>query len=113
MEVVDDADRPVSSSKLHHIRRAMRWAQTALSATRQVSGLADAEWVMLAAHAWGRCADDWSAACDEDRAYLAAVRQAALCPGVTPPESSSTWAKEVAGRPLFREEPFLAERAGG
>lgn len=113
VEVVDDISRPVSSSHLHHIRRAMRWAQAALSATRQFSCPADAEWVMLAAHAWGRCAEDWSAARDEDRAYLAAVRQAALCPGVTTPEASSAWAKEVAGRPLFREEPFLAERAGG
>ena len=36
VEVVDDVTRPVSSSQLHHIRRAMRWAQAALCAGRQV-----------------------------------------------------------------------------
>jgi len=110
VEVVEDVARPVSSSQLHHIRRAMRWAQTALSAVRQVCGLADAEWVRLAADAWGRCADDWSAAGDQDRAYLAAVRRAAICPGAATPEEPSAWAKEVAGRSLLIEEPFLAER---
>jgi len=110
VEVVDDVARPVSSSQLHHTRRAMRWAQTALSAVRQVCGLADAEWVRLAADAWGRCAEDWSAAGDQDRAYLAAVRRAAICPGAATPEEPSAWAKEVAGRPLLIEEPFLAER---
>jgi hypothetical protein len=112
VEVVDDATRPVSSSQLHHVRRAMRWAQAALCAGRQVSGLADAQWVRLAADAWGRCAEDWSAARDPDRAYLAAVRRAAICPGVATPVEPSAWAKEVAGRPLLVEEPFLAERAG-
>jgi hypothetical protein len=110
VEVVDDVTRPVSSSQLHRIRRAMRWAQTALSGVRQVCGLADAEWVRLAADAWGRCAEDWSAARDQDRAYLAAVRRAAICPGAATPEEPSAWAKEVAGRPLLIEEPFLAER---
>jgi hypothetical protein len=113
VEVVGNATRPVYSRQLHHTRRAMRWAQAALSASRQVCGLADAEWVKLAAHAWGRCAEDWSAGDDEDRAYLATVRRAALRPSVTPPEAPSTWAKEIAGRPFFAEEPFLAERAGG
>jgi hypothetical protein len=111
VEVVDDVTRPVSSSQLHHIRRAMRWAQTTLSAVRQVSGLADAEWVRLAADAWARCAEDWSAARDQDRAYLAAARRAAICPGAPTPEEPSAWAKEVAGRPLLVEEPFLAERS--
>jgi hypothetical protein len=113
VEIVDDEARPVSSSKLHHIRRAMRWAETALAAGRQVSGPAEAEWVELAAHAWERCAEDWSAACDPDRAYLAAVRRAAICPGVVTPEEPSVWAKELAGRPLLVEKPFLAERTGG
>jgi len=111
VEVVDDVTRPVSSSQLHHIRRAMRWAQTALAAGRQACGLADAQWVRLAADAWARCAEDWSAARDPDRAYLAAVRRAAICPGAATPEEPSAWAKEVAGRPLLVEEPFLAERA--
>jgi hypothetical protein len=112
VEVIDDESRPVFSRELHHIRRAMRWADTALGAGRQASGLADAEWVRLAASAWGRCAKDWSAACDPDRAYLAAVRRAAICPGAVIPEEPSAWAKELAGRPLLVEEPFLAERGG-
>jgi hypothetical protein len=110
VEVVDDVTRPVSSSQLYHTRRAMRWAQTALSAVRRVCGLADAEWVRLAAEAWGRCAEDWAAAGDQDRAFLAAMRRAAICPGAATPEEPSAWAKEVAGRPLLIEEPFLAER---
>lgn len=112
VEIADDETRPVSSSKLHHIRRAMRWAETALGAGRQVCGLADAVWVGLAARSWERCAEDWSAADDPDRAYLAAVRRAAICPGVVVPEEPSAWAKELAGRQLLAEEPFLAERAG-
>jgi hypothetical protein len=111
VEIVDDESRPVSSGQLHHIRRALRWAETALSAGRQVWGLADAEWVRLAGEAWGRCAEDWSRARDPDRAYLAAVRRAAICPGAVTPEEPSAWAKEVAGRPRLVEEPFLAERA--
>ena len=111
VEVIDDETRPVSSTQLHHIRRAMRWADAALGAGRQASGLADAEWVRLAATAWGRCAEDWSAARDPDRAYLAAVRRAAIRPGTVISEEPSAWAKELAGRPLLAEEPFLAERA--
>lgn len=34
VEIVADAGRPVFSSKLHHIRRAMRWADAALGAGR-------------------------------------------------------------------------------
>ncbi len=113
VEVVDDANRPVSSRKLRHIRRAMRWAQAALSASRQARGLTGTEWVRLSAEAWERCADDWSAAGDQNRAYLAAVRQAALPPGGATPQEPSAWAKEVARRPLLVEEPFLAERVGG
>ena len=62
VEIVDDADRPVLSAKLRHIRRAMRWADAALGAGRQTFGLADAEWTRLAAVAWGRCAEEWAAA---------------------------------------------------
>jgi hypothetical protein len=113
VEVVDDVARPVAGSQLRHSRRAMRWAQAALSAGRQARGLADAEWGRLAADAWGHCADDWSAAGDQDRAYLAAVRRAALRPGAATPQEPSAWAKEAAGRPLLAEEPFLAERIGG
>ena len=35
VEIVEDAGRPVFSSKLHHMRRAMRWADAALAAGRQ------------------------------------------------------------------------------
>ncbi len=44
VEIVDDASRPVLSAKLRHMRRAMRWADAALSAGRQTFRLADAEW---------------------------------------------------------------------
>ncbi|HUY52485.1 MAG TPA: hypothetical protein VMV92_43410 [Streptosporangiaceae bacterium] len=110
VEVVDDESRPVLSGQLHRMRRAMRWADAALSASRHASGVADAEWARLAAVAWGRCAEDWAAADDPDRAYLAAVRRAAICPGVAVPPAPSGWAKELASRPALAEEPFLAER---
>jgi hypothetical protein len=109
LEVVSDETRPVLSGQLHHIRRAMRWADAALSARRQSFGLADAEWIHLEALAWGRCTDDWSAAGDADRAYLAAVRQAAIYPGIAIPPEPSGWAKELASRAPLVEEPFLAE----
>ena len=111
VEVVNDETRPVLSGQLRYSRRAIRWANAALSAGRQVSGLADAEWIRIAATAWGHCAGDWSAAGDADRAYLASARRAALSAGVLIPEEPSAWAKELAGRPLLVEEPFLAERA--
>ncbi len=99
VEVVADADRPVFSSKLHHIRRAMRWADAALGAGRQRFGLADAGWTRLDAAAWGRAAEEWAAAGDHDRAYLAAAHQAAVYPGGMniPMEPPSGWAKELAG----------------
>jgi hypothetical protein len=110
LEVVGDETRPVLSGQLRHMRRAMRWADAAMSARRQSFGLADAEWTRLEALAWGRCADDWSAAGDADRAYLAAVRQAAIHPGIEVPPEPSGWAKELASRAPLKEEPFLAER---
>lgn len=113
VEVVDDETRPVHSGQQRHSRRAIRWADAALAAARYASGPADAEWIRLAAAAWGRCAEDWSAALDPDRAYLAAVRRAAIRPGGAIPEEPSAWAKELAGRPPLAEEPFLAERTGG
>jgi hypothetical protein len=111
VEIVDDESRPVHSGKLRHIRRAMRWADTALSAGRQTFRLADAEWIKVAAVAWGRCAEEWAAAGDRDRAYLAAAREAAMYPGVEArSEPRSPWAKELASRPLVTEQPFLAEK---
>ena len=97
VEIVGDAGRPVFSSKLHRIRRAMRWADAALGAGRQTFWLADAGWTRLAAAAWGRSAEEWTAAGDHDRAYLAAVQRAAVHPGAAaPPEPPSGWAKELA-----------------
>jgi hypothetical protein len=111
VEIVDDASRPVHSAKLRHMRRAMRWADTALSAGRQTFGLADAEWTRLAAVAWGRCAEEWVAAGDRDRAYLAAAREVAMYPGLeVRSEPPSPWAKELVSRPPVKEEPFLAEQ---
>lgn len=111
VEIVDDADRPVLSAKLRHMRRAMRWADAALSAGRQTSRLADAEWTRLTAVAWGRCAEEWAAVGDRDRAYLAAALEVARYPGVeVRSEPPSPWAKELASRPPLAEEPFLAEQ---
>ena len=111
VEIVDDESRPVHSGKLRHIRRAMRWADTALCAGRQAFRLADAEWIKVAAVAWGRCAEEWAATGDRGRAYVAAVREAAMYPGVeVRSEPPSPWAKELASRPLVTEKPFLAER---
>ena len=111
VEIVDDPDRPVVSAKLRHMRRAMRWADAALSAGRQTSRLADAEWTRLTAAAWGRCAEEWAAAGDRDRAYLAAALEVARYPGVeVRSEPPSPWAKELASRPPLTEEPFLAEK---
>ena len=92
------------------IRRAMRWASAALRAGRRPPGPVDAEWIRTEALAWERCAADWSAAGDEDRSYLAA-RRGARYPDVPAHDPPSAWAKELAGRPLLREEPFLAEMA--
>ena len=96
VEIVDDVDRPVLSAKLRHIRRAMRWADAALSAGRQTFRLADAEWTRLTAVAWGRCAEEWAAAGDQDRAYLAAAREVAMYPGIEvrrnrPPRGPRNW----------------------
>lgn len=111
VEIVDDASRPVISAKLRRMRRAMRWADAALSAGRQTFRLADAEWTRLAAVAWGRCAEEWAAAGDRDRTYLAAALEVARYPGVeVRSEPPSSWAKELASGPQLAEEPFLAEK---
>jgi hypothetical protein len=112
VEVVGDENRPVLSGQLHHIRRAMRWADAALSASRLLSDLDEAEWARLAAAAWKRCTSDWSAARDADRAYLAAANRAAMCRDVPTLAPPSAWAKELADRPSLEEEPFLAEQVG-
>jgi hypothetical protein len=120
VEVVDDANRPVLSGRLHRIRRAMRWADAALSAARRPAWLSDAEQASLATQAWERCAQDWSAAGDADRAYLAAARRNLLSPVFTAPvladvgaagqaEAVSDWARQVADRPPLTEPAFLAE----
>jgi hypothetical protein len=111
VEIVADAGRPVLSSKMHHMRRGMRWADAALAAGRQRYGLADAQWTRAAAVAWGRAVEEWTAAGDRDRAYLAAAHQAAVYSGTeTPADPPSGWAKELARRPPLVEEPFLAEK---
>jgi hypothetical protein len=109
VEVVEDPERWVISAQLRYMRRAMRWADTALCAGRRPPGLSKAEWDRVAGRAWERCAKDWSAARDPDRAYLAAERAATFGVDielVTPP---SDWAKDLAGRFALNEAPFLAE----
>ena len=111
VEVVGDENHPVLSEQLRHIRRAMRWADAALTATRRPAGRGAARWARLAAAAWKRCASDWSAAHDADRAYLAAARGAAIGRDGPLPAPPSAWAKELAGRPGSDQAPFLAETA--
>jgi hypothetical protein len=80
IEVVQDKRCPVTSTRGHRARRALRWADAALRAERAPAGLAPhstgAQWAALAVAAWERCRIDWAAAGDADRAYLAALRQA-------------------------------------
>ena len=75
IEVVDDAERPVSSAKTHRTRRALRWADAALRAERAPTGVAPrstaADWAALAGVAWERCSRDWEAAGDPARAAAA------------------------------------------
>jgi|SRR5579875_593403 len=112
VEVAGEPDRPVLSAQLRHIRRAMRWADAALLAGRQASGPAGPagpRWERLARETWERCAEDWSAARDANRAYLAAERARVLGSGVSAAEPPSAWAKDLARRLPPREAPFLAE----
>ena len=77
IEVVDDPERPVSSSKAHRIQRALRWADAALRAERAPRGIAPrstpGDWAALATTAWERCRLDWEAAGDHDRAAAVLV----------------------------------------
>lgn len=77
LEVVDDLERPVRSSKAHRIQRALRWADAALRAERAPKGIAPrstpADWAALATVAWERCRLDWAAAGDHDRAAAVLV----------------------------------------
>ena len=112
VEVVDEPDRPVFSAQLRYMRRAMRWADAALLAGRRPPGQTRAEWDGLARRAWERCAADWSAARDADRAYLAAEYARALGSGIQMAEPSSVWVKDAVRRPPLWEAPFLAETVG-
>lgn len=105
IEVVQDKHWPVRSTKGHQIRRALRWADTALRAERAPAGLAPQsaheDWAALAATAWERCRRDWEAADDAHRAELAAQRQAALDPrtrGPQPRIGGPAHMAEVLGR---------------
>lgn len=119
IEVVQDKHWPVRSAKGHRIRRALRWADAALRAERAPAALAPpstrADWAALAAASWEQCRRDWEAAGDADRAYLAALRQAAL-DGKTrtgfPPRSPSPAAAEIARQKPIEGPAYLAETLG-
>ena len=120
LEVVQDEHRPVRSTMGHRIRRALRWADAALRAERAPAGLAPhstaADWAALAAAAWDRCRRDWEAAGDADRAYLAALRQAALDPKTKtrmclPPSPSDT-AADIARQAPVDGPAYRAEVLG-
>lgn len=103
IEVVADKHWPVRSAAGHRIRRALRWADTALRAERAPTGLAPnsapKDWTALAAAAWERCRGDWEAVGDGCNAALAAQRQAALDtkPCASPPPGDPAFLAEVIG----------------
>ena len=105
IEVVQDKLWPVRSAKGHRIRRALRWADTALRAERAPAGLAPQlaheDWAALAAAAWDRCRRDWEAAGDAVRATLAARRQADISgppPCAPQPPDGPDYLAETIGR---------------
>jgi hypothetical protein len=104
IEVVADQHWPVRSAKGHRIRRALRWADTALRAERAPAGLAPhsapKDWAALAAAAWEHCGRDWEAVGDGCKAALAIQRQAALDakPCAPPPPGDAVYLAEVLGR---------------
>ena len=104
MEVVADQHWPVRSAKGHRIRRALRWADTALRAERASAGLAPhstpKDWAALAATAWEHCRRDWEAAGDACNAALAIQRQVALDskPCAPQPPGDPAYLAEVLGR---------------
>ena len=116
IEIVQDKLWPVRSARGHRIRRALRWADAALRAERAPAALAPhsthEDWTALAAASWERCRRDWEAAGDADRAYLAAVRQAALDPRTCLPQPPSPTAAEIARQVPIDGPAYLAEALG-
>lgn len=113
VEVVGDERQPVQGTRMRQIRRSLRWADAALRAEGRPAGLTHllggGQWAALAAGAWERCSTDWSNAGDADRGYLAAARRAACEPGSASPEPPSSWAAQLAQRPVPAQRPYLAE----
>jgi len=76
IEVVADAERPVRGRTLREIRQALRWADSALRASRRPRGLAPhlagARWHELKAESWLACGRYWGFADDRERASQAA-----------------------------------------
>jgi hypothetical protein len=103
IEVVADQHWPVRSATGYRIRRALRWADTALRAERAPAGLAPhstpKDWAALAAAAWEHCRRDWEAAGDACHAALATQRRTALDSGpcVPPPPGDPAYLAEVLG----------------
>ncbi len=121
--MVQDKLWPVRSAKGHRIRRALRWADAALRAERAPAALAPEstreDWAALTAAAWERCRRDWEAAGDADRAYLAAVRQAALDRKALDgrartciPKPPSDTAAKIARQTPIEGPSYLAEALG-
>jgi hypothetical protein len=100
IEVVTDPHWPVRSATGRRVRRALRWADTALRAERAPTGLAPhsapKDWAGLAAVAWERCGRDWEAAGDACNAALAIRRQAA--------SDSEPCAPQLPGDPAYLAE---------
>ncbi len=116
IDVVQDKMWPVRSARGYRIRRALRWADSALRAERGPAGLAPhsahEDWTALAAAAWERCRRDWEAADDGARAYLAARRQAAFDPRACVAPAPSVTAADIAGQAPIDGPSYLAEVLG-
>ena len=116
IDVVHDRLRPVRSVKGHQIRRALRWADSALRAERCPEGVAPQstreDWAALAVIAWERCRRDWDAAGDADRAFLAAWRLAASDPAGSISEAPSATAAELADLAPVPGPACVAETVG-
>jgi hypothetical protein len=103
VEIVPRRDWPVRDSRWRTVQRAWRWGHSALRAER----MGQDERV---GPRWARCAADWEAVPDPERAFLAGRRAHARDGSRPGPASPGTaWADLVAQLAHRPEKPFLAE----
>jgi hypothetical protein len=103
VEIVPRRDWPVRDSSWRTTQRAWRWGHSALRAERMGRD-------ERVAPRWARCAADWEAVPDPERAFLAGRRAHARDGSRPGPASPGTaWADLVAQLAHRPEKPFLAE----